>query len=203
MDKFIKVYPYAMEKDYCETVIKNFEEVNNKTLTWTRQESENVHPNLKKDTSYELTIGIGNIVAGNCDARELFRINQNLASDFHDFFKPVFTAYLEEFGILTSPSVKLSVSHVKVQKTKPGEGYHAWHCEDLALDSCDRILAFSCYLNDDFEGGETEYLYAEQRIPAQQGTVCIFPANFCYAHRGNPPIKGTKYILTGWVELVP
>lgn len=25
-------------------------------------------------------------------------------------------------------------------------------------------------------------------------------AGFTHTHRGNPPISGTKYIITGWVE---
>jgi len=28
--------------------------------------------------------------------------------------------------------------------------------------------------------------------------VCIFPADYPYVHRGNPPLQKDKYILTSW-----
>ena len=54
------------------------------------------------------------------------------------------------------------------------------------------------YLNDDFEGGETEFLYQNRRELPVAGDVIIFPAGYTHTHRGNPPIGGTKYIATSW-----
>jgi len=54
------------------------------------------------------------------------------------------------------------------------------------------------YLNDNFEGGETEFLYLNKRVSAKQGRIIIFPAGFTHVHRGNPPIGGEKYIVTSW-----
>ena len=48
------------------------------------------------------------------------------------------------------------------------------------------------------EGGETEFLYANQRVNAVQGRVIVFPAGYVHTHRGNPPIGQTKYIATTW-----
>ena len=62
------------------------------------------------------------------------------------------------------------------------------------------MFAFTLYLNDVEEGGETEFLYLSRRIEAKVGRLAIFPASFEYTHRGNPPISNEKYILTGWVE---
>jgi hypothetical protein len=55
-------------------------------------------------------------------------------------------------------------------------------------------------LNDNFEAGETEFLYQQYRYKPKMGDVIIFPAAFTHTHRGNPPIGGTKYIITGWLE---
>jgi hypothetical protein len=62
-------------------------------------------------------------------------------------------------------------------------------------------MAFILYLNDVEDGGETEFLYYHKRIKPKQGTLILFPAGYTHTHRGNPPLKGSKYILTGWVEL--
>ena len=54
------------------------------------------------------------------------------------------------------------------------------------------------YLNDDFDGGETEFLYQQRREQAVEGDVLIFPASYTHTHRGNPPIGNSKYIATSW-----
>jgi hypothetical protein len=88
----------------------------------------------------------------------------------------------------------------KIQKSTPGMGYHAWHCEAADEDSAERQLTWTVYLNEEFEAGETEFLYQQYRYKPKTGDLLIFPAAFTHTHRGNPPINGTKYIITGWLE---
>ena len=56
------------------------------------------------------------------------------------------------------------------------------------------------YLNDVEEGGETEFLYQSRRVKPKRGRLAIWPAQFTHMHRGNPPLSGDKYVITGWVE---
>jgi hypothetical protein len=65
----------------------------------------------------------------------------------------------------------------------------------------DRICSWGVYLNTVEQGGETEFLYYPKRIKPTTGTLILWPAGYTHAHRGNPPISNTKYILTGWVEM--
>jgi hypothetical protein len=37
---------------------------------------------------------------------------------------------------------------LKIQKTKPSEGYHIWHSENNNIHNCNRVFAFTLYLND-------------------------------------------------------
>jgi len=93
-------------------------------------------------------------------------------------------------------------TQLKIQKTLPKEGYHQWHIEHMrGAKGEPRAFAFSIYLNDVEEGGETEFLHFSQRIKPKQGRVVIWPAAFPYVHRGNPPLSGEKYILTSWMNL--
>ena len=107
--------------------------------------------------------------------------------------------YIELFPTLKACSIRST--RQKIQKTLPKEGYHVWHFENGSLDTSDRVVAWTIYLNDVEEGGETEFLYQSKRVKAKKGDICIFPANFLYPHRGNPPLSGTKYIITGWFNL--
>ena len=57
------------------------------------------------------------------------------------------------------------------------------------------------YLNDDYEGGETEYLYYKKRIQPERGKLLIWPAGITHCHRGGLVLKGNKYVATGWFYL--
>ena len=90
---------------------------------------------------------------------------------------------------------------MSVQKTKPHQGYHAWHCENADVATSTRVLAYTLYLNGVEEGGETEFLYQGHKIKPAPGRLAIFPASFTHPHRGNPIYKGVKYIISGWYTL--
>jgi hypothetical protein len=93
---------------------------------------------------------------------------------------------------------------INLQRYTAGEGgYPYWHCEicprDSSCDTLHRTLLWTIYLNDRFQGGETEFLYQERKIRPETGTLLIAPAAFTHTHRGNRPIGGHKYIATSWL----
>ena len=90
---------------------------------------------------------------------------------------------------------------LKLKKIPVGGGFHQWHYENGGVVSSSREFVVQIYLNDDFEGGETEFLYLNQRVQAKTGRGIIFPAGYTHTHRGNPPIGNTKYLATTWAYL--
>ena len=58
---------------------------------------------------------------------------------------------------------KHQIYFMKVQKTVPGGGYHRWHFETNRMVFSKRIMTMMIYLNDDFEGGETEFINYKRR----------------------------------------
>tara|TARA_R100001460_G_scaffold17979_1_gene38230 strand:+ start:91 stop:669 length:579 start_codon:yes stop_codon:yes gene_type:complete len=115
------------------------------------------------------------------------------------FFNEVYPLYVQKYSFLKKLATH-NILEVKIQKTKVGEGYHSWHCENAAMMERNRILAFMVYLNDVTEGGETEFLYQKCRFKPEKNTMLVWPAQFTHVHRGNPPLSNDKYIITGWVE---
>ena len=115
------------------------------------------------------------------------------------FFSKVYPLYVEKYSTLSRHS-RHTIFDIKIQKTEPAEGYHIWHAENENHETRNRIMSFILYLNDVEQGGETEFLYQKARVEARRNRLVLWPSGYTHLHRGNPPLSGTKYILTGWVE---
>ena len=82
-----------------------------------------------------------------------------------------------------------------------GVGKYDWHI-DLGPGKIPstRKLAYSVILNDDFEGGELQFMTGRNPMIAEQklGTIIFFPTYFC--HRVTLVTKGTRYAMVGWIH---
>ena len=123
-----------------------------------------------------------------------------IGDDFQKiFWEECYPKYLEKYPVLKKFH-KHRIYSLKVQQTKKGEGYHTWHTEMMSAGTRNRFIAVSLYLNTVEKGGETEFLNQSLRISPVKNRLVIWPATYTHVHRGNPPLSGTKYIITGWVE---
>lgn len=188
-ENFIGIYEDAFSKEYCESVINYFEKMVEAGYTRNRQQ-ENELNSLKDDT----------FLFSTDDVCINIRDNLVLMNQFNTtFWSECYSDYANKFWSLKDFGPHNSYSF-KIQKTEPGQGYHVWHCESDNRNVCNRVLAWTLYLNDIEEGGETEFIYQHMRVKPKQGTLVMWPAAFTHTHRGNPPLSKTKYIATGWVE---
>ena len=63
-----------------------------------------------------------------------------------------------------------------------------------------REFVYIFYLNDVYEGGETEIISGLGiKIKPKKGSLLIFPASSLYIHKGHVPISNDKFIITGWI----
>ena len=122
-----------------------------------------------------------------------------IGADFQRiFWTDIYPKYIEEYPIIKEFN-KHRILDLKIQKTEKGQGYHKWHCEMMDASSRNRFMVISLYLNT-VQGGETEFLNQSLRVEPVKNRFVVFPATYTHVHRGNPPLSGTKYIITGWVE---
>lgn len=110
----------------------------------------------------------------------------------------------DDEGIIQLIRACLRPGSINLQWYGAGEGgYPYWHCEQYPRDaSCEtlhRHLLWTLYLNDEFEEGETEFMYQQRKIKPQTGSLLIAPAGFTHTHRGNRPQGGDKFIATSWI----
>ena len=93
---------------------------------------------------------------------------------------------------------------INIQKYDADQGgYPYWHCEQYPKldqgEALHRALLWTIYLNDDFDAGETEFLYQQRKVVPRAGSLLLAPAAFTHTHRGNRPAGGNKYIATSWI----
>jgi len=188
---FIGVYENAFPSDFCDGLISYYKWCKENNHTWRRAESSQ----SEKDDEACLVNPLHH--------SEIDFTGSHLNGYIREFTEIFWNKCYAEYSNVFH-SIKTLRQHTtftyKVQETKPGEGYHVWHCEQDCVEHSRRIAAYIVYLNDVEDGGETEFLYQAKRVKPTKGTVVIFPSSYTHFHRGNPPISGDKYILTGWLE---
>ena len=187
---FVGVFRNAYSKEFCAQAIEVFDEAEKMGLTVNRQQNEGAPRIHKHDTS---------LFIQPCQEFNAYNCRKIAETVTSVFWNSVYPAYSAEFDALSICSPH-GVYTVKVQKTPIGGGYHVWHLETGSRETANRLMAYVLYLNDVDEGGETEFLYYPRRIKPEAGTLVLFPGGYTHTHRGNPPISGAKYIVTGWVE---
>jgi hypothetical protein len=184
------MYDGYFSDKFCEDLIKYFDWCKNNNRTFERPEQEK----FKNDNSVclnpanieEIAFSYPNI--------------QNYIGEFNTvFWEQCYKEYLERYSTLYDYD-QHTIYTYKLQKTMPCGGYHVWHSEDGTKNMAFRVGVYLLYLNDVEEGGETEFLYLSKRISPKKGRLLIFPPNYPWTHRGNPPLSNEKYIMTGWTE---
>jgi hypothetical protein len=73
-----------------------------------------------------------------------------------------------------------------------------------------RAITFLVYLNDDFEGGETDFPKVPFRYKGARGDALMFmnvdasgTPDYRTLHAGLPPTKGVKWLLSQWIRNKP
>lgn len=189
-ENFVGIYDGYFSDQFCDNLIEHFHWCQKNNRAYKRPEDEK----FKKDDAANLE---PNVIE---EINFMFPQVQGYIQEFNDkFWNECYADYLSKYSTLKDYD-QHTIYTYKVQKTEPSGGYHVWHSEDGTMQFSRRIGVYILYLNDVEEGGETEFLYLSKRVSAKKGRLLIFPPNFPWTHRGNPPLSGTKYILTGWIE---
>lgn len=200
-ENFIRVYDDVFPKGFCEHIISEFERFVDLGIVYDRQSTEGVPSHIKNDVSLNGTVA---------DWKDFVFENErgcHKESTKHMFWQGIndcLGSYLNEFSVLLD-GPEMQTSAMKVQKTCSPGGYHVWHHEHGRREHSDRVLVYTLYLNTlkSESCGETEFIYQGEKVAPVQNRVCIFPAHFTHAHRGNPVYgDNPKYIITGWIENV-
>ena len=183
-EDFIGSYSNFIDSSLCKNIIDTFDYYQNIDAVFCNGEQTNNTCAGRFDWSINLKV----MQAHMPELPQNF-LNQQLSYAWNE--------YTTIFGNLRDNGPHYSIDQ-KVQKTPTGGGYHIWHDENGMQSTSDRVAVWMIYLNDDYEGGETEFLYYKKRIQPERGKLLIWPAGYTHCHKGNMVLSGSKYVITGW-----
>ena len=200
---FIAVYKNFMPSAVCNDIVSFYNEWKDLAV---QQHMEKDLRSRQPFDNYEQTMaGVNQFATGELGRKDLSvmleTLNTALTARINQYLQSGVNDYCSQYNTLnTTPLTSWSV---KFQETPEGGGYHVYHYERGSWSETARELVWMIYLNEDFEGGETEFLYQKRRIDPTIGTLVIWPAGFTHTHKGNLVLKGTKYVVTGWYYQQP
>ena len=192
--QFIKLYKNVLPPDLCSSIINTYEKL------WREQEEQ-----IKKMSLCYSEEGQKLCTACNCQRLDIMQ---------HHEFKELFNQVIGRFQLLISQYKKDVIVHdcqwperyryenFRVKRFLcDGNQQHDTHVDVTNTDTAKRFLAFVCYLNDDFDGGETIFPQHNYQSTVSTGSVLVFPVAWSYLHRGKPLTNGyAKYMLGSFLQ---
>jgi len=180
LNDLIQVYENAFEPEVCDFLIQFFDS------------QTQLHERIENDSRPNFT---------QINLTENFKISSDVKL-IHDIIIKNAFAYRDEYYEFVDKRV-FPESHAfeqfRIKKYNPGgTDMFNTHVDVQDYASARRYLSYLWYLNDVDEGGKT--IFSGLTIQPKKGTLLMFPPLWMFPHKGEPPISGPKYILTGYLH---
>lgn len=201
-DQFIKIYDSKFTLDYCNHVIKLF---NNETQVMKGVSAAGMNIEIKDTIDYR--IPSINKKDNSLQIKDWLEVDSNI----HKILSPTIKEYVLEINnTLHNPdqedmyylgSDAYNDTGHQIQKYIKNEGHYKRYHNDFSIlknTTYYRVMTYIIYLNTVEEGGETVF-FGNYKIKPTAGRIVIFPASWTYPHCGKVPISDDKYIVTGWL----
>ena len=188
MDDFIMEIPGAATPEFCRMMIDKYEDD-------TRKKAGQIGPEGKIDRDVRDSINL---------EMKMWPEWEGVVKDLRGMIFSRMTKYLDEIHTAKTKSMyqggyDSSYSLLKYDTDSKGYDWHndfMW--DDFTNRNGVRTITWLFYLNDDFEGGETEFHWGT-KIKPETGKLVFFPSCWTFVHRGRPVTKGEKYLAVGWL----
>jgi hypothetical protein len=123
--------------------------------------------------------------------------NNKLMQHLHNQFNMILLASSLDYANRYKITENLIHEGYSLLKYSVNEGYIDHYDGGTSIGRC---VSAICYLNDDFDGGELEFVNFKIKIRPEPGMLILFPSNFAYRHTALPIKNGIKYAMVTWLR---
>jgi Rps23 Pro-64 3,4-dihydroxylase Tpa1-like proline 4-hydroxylase len=119
---------------------------------------------------------------------------KKIANALYGSLEIAFSHYSKEIYPFAEKNIKSREESIHLLKY--GVGGHLPAHQDQGVST--RVLSSVMYLNDDYLGGEIEFINSGVKIKPEAGSIIFFPSNFLYIHEVYPIESGFRYSMPHW-----
>lgn len=178
---------FQIDTSLCDKIIDFFNE--NKSLQSKGEVINGVDETKKK--SVDIAV----------NPKDLSKPDYQYLKIYFDHLFNCYSEYRAQWPFLNEVFEKVDIGSFNIQMYPPGGHFSKLHSERTSIKTLHRLFAFMTYLNDDFEDGETQFEHYSLSVKPEIGKTLIWPAEWTHAHKGNEVNNGSKYIITGWLNI--
>jgi hypothetical protein len=183
----INIYRNAIKKEECKKIINTLENeisLGIPNIQWRGAQVNDTQDNDYVRNCVDLKFKKENL------GTSYLPFNQNLY-DIHDSVEKSLDECLRHYENLWNLQMKYKEAFNFV-KYNPGK-YFKVHADHGPYYSC--TISAVVYLNDDYDGGELNFVRQELTIKPEAGDIILCPSNFVYEHASLEIKSGTKYCV--------
>ena len=167
---------------------KYLEKIKNEGIVWKKSKIYNGGNSIKPDQSFRDT----DIIHLPKNNEYPNGILSDLSNDFHYNIRPYLDYYSKKYSIPIR-------STENAQLLRYSKGQHlAEHVDRVRF--VPRVLSSTYYIDDDYEGGEIEFVNFNLKIKSKKNQLLIFPSGSLYVHKVNPVISGERHVIIQWTR---
>lgn len=123
---------------------------------------------------------------------------KKIANSLYEPLEKAFLHYSNELYPFAGKNIKSREDSIHLLKY--GKGGHLPQHQDQGVST--RVLSSVMYLNDDYDGGEIEFINSGIKLSPKAGSIVFFPSNFLYVHEVYPIKSGFRYSMPHWYHNV-
>lgn len=154
-------------------------------ISWVRAQTVGAGVNQDKRTNYNLNVSESARLSNN-------GVVQNIHNQMYLLLLAATIPYAKKNDI-----DQLFHEDYNMLRYSGGQGYKAHYDGTTGMG---RSVSAIVYLNNDYVGGEVEFVKFGVKIKPEPGMLLLFPSNYAYTHIAHPVTEGTKYALVTWIH---
>jgi predicted 2-oxoglutarate/Fe(II)-dependent dioxygenase YbiX len=116
----------------------------------------------------------------------------DLSKDFSNSIQPYLDHYIGKYNL----SVKL---YENPQLLRYGKGQKFDEHSDRTM-FFPRNISLTYYINEDYEGGEIEFVNFNLKVKSKKNQLLIFPSTDLYKHKVHAVTGGLRYVIVQWIR---